>query len=52
MIFNYFQSFETQQRLFQTKFQQDEDMGLLTHRLQIDDIDCITIRNSIEFFTF
>ncbi|XP_031632761.1 tektin-3 [Contarinia nasturtii] len=45
-------SIETQRHLFQTKFKQDEDMGLLTHRLQIDDVDCMTIRNSIEFTTF
>lgn len=48
----HFQSIETQRHLLQTKFKQDEDMGLLTHRLQIDDVDCMTIRNSIEFTTF
>lgn len=47
-----FQSMITQRHLLHTKVQQDEEMNRLIHRLQVDQVECMTIRDAIEFTPF
>lgn len=42
----------TKRYLLHTKVLQDEEMNRLVHRLQVDEVDCMTIRDSIEFTPF
>lgn len=47
-----FQSTMTQRHLLHTKVQQDKEMNHLIHRLKVDQVDCMTIRDAIEFTPF
>lgn len=42
----------TQRHLLHTKVQQDEEMNRLIHRLQVDQVECMTIRDAIKFTPF
>lgn len=46
------QSTTAQRHLLHTKVQQDDEMNRLIHRLKVDQVDCMTIRDSIEFTPF
>lgn len=51
-LFLLFQSMMTQRHLLHTKVQQDDEMNRLIQRLQVDQVDCMTIRDAIEFTPF
>lgn len=42
----------TQRYLLHTKMIQDEDLNNKIHRLKLDEVDCMTIREAIDFTSF
>lgn len=52
VFFFYLQSKSTQRYLMQTQMAQEEEINVKMNSLKIDEVDCMTIRQGLNFSAF